>query len=126
MRRILSFLIIIALFGCSSNPSENDGRTVALNLIKKTNSEKYLKLNSFKKINAIETEVFGQKNYTIDYEVEIEILRRTVYLSGFQASEPPIISILRPVEAGYIKTFKGSFLFQKTENGWLGQDCEIY
>lgn len=124
MKKILILLFILILVGCSSNPSENNGKDVALNIIKKSNSEQYIKLVSFNKTNATEMEVSGQKIYKMDFEAEVEIIKEATYGGGFKASSPS--RWFYPKNVGYRNKFKDVLVFQKTEKGWLGMDGELY
>ncbi len=131
MKKILSFLFIIILFGCSSKPSENDARAVVQNIMKKSNSEQYLKLVSFDKSNGSELEISGQKIYKMDIEIEVEVTRECEYNDRLNARAPQPRAMLQFIwtptrQPGYKSKFQDVIAFQKTEKGWLGPDGELY
>ena len=81
----LSFflLIICSLNGCTSKPSEADARKAFENIsvdLFKERGEKVevgdIRINSFKKVNAVSGERDGVKFYKIEYDVEVECSKR--------------------------------------------------
>lgn len=66
---LLFFAILLA--GCSSKPSENDGRQAIENKIR-NEAEGHINLVQFQKTDGQLAEVMGVKVYTLDYDAQIE------------------------------------------------------
>jgi len=135
MKKLLILFLPIFFFGCSTTPSEKDAVNVANGLIMEKGSQKYIKLLSLKKINGVQSEKSGQQIYDIEYEVEIEVIATCQYSASiwdrFSADPPdkkPFFSSYKPdlAKPGDIFKFEGTFRFEKTDNGWRGEDDRIY
>ncbi|MDI6729420.1 MAG: hypothetical protein QMD44_10915 [Thermodesulfovibrionales bacterium] len=112
------FLIILMLIGCASKPSEADARKAYEDKNAKLFKEGVIRINSFKKVNAIEGELFGVKFYKIEYDAEVEFLKD--YIIG-----DAVFGGVR-VEKGRITKLKGKYItFIKTEKGWKADNDQI-
>ena len=75
-RTLYALCIAILLAACSGSgsiPSESDGRSALEQKIQKQ-SNGLIRLISFQKTNGIEQDIFGMKQYRLEYTAEIEIL----------------------------------------------------
>lgn len=137
---LLIFLVIIS--GCSTKPSDKDGRQVLENLLEEQTKGK-VKLVDFKKLNAEEGELMGVKLYGIEFEAEVEFLEECYYRvrEEFLDGITPGIVIDKPMRFGWgeVNMFglkkahpsmreklSGKLLFEKTEKGWKGMDGKVY
>ncbi len=135
-----SVLVAALLVGCSGPPSENTGRKVVERQIQ-TQSNGKIKLVSFKKSNGMGDDHF----YQLEYEAEIEFLADGAWARGtpmdssasFEFStqavgNTPTAQMMGAafgaanVHRGQRETIKSALRFEKTENGWRGQDGQIY
>jgi hypothetical protein len=131
-----SMTILLAfLVGCSSTPSASDGKKVLADTIHQQ-SKGLIKLVSFNKTNGQSAEVMGTKQYSMEYDAEIEFLEDCYwggFLGGFEAIKPnpgafgEIANLMggkRPAKKGQHEKIKGKIQFEKTEKGWRGQLAE--
>ena len=106
------FLIYIALFailgGCTGgSPSEADARLVVEKDGPRWSDgirDGTVKVMSFKKVNGQAMEIYGVKMYTMDYEVQLEFLKKD---GGHKVGDKV--------------TYTGQIEFEKTEKGWQGK-----
>ena len=118
-QQLLAVWIGFGLLGCSESlPSESDARqSYTVKYGRELNGGVFT-LDSFKKINAQESEVFGVKMYTVEYEAQITYLKdHSAYaaLGGLGEYLGPTIGTGRQGEQ---KNLRGQIIFEKTENGW--------
>lgn len=98
-----------------------------------------LRLVGFKKTNGQTGEVFGVPVYSLDYEMEIEVVEPSFWeqdpLLGettFKAVAAREMNIYyqmkgyQPVQRGERITVTGSVQFERTEQGWKGPRGKIY
>ncbi|HEX9871092.1 MAG TPA: hypothetical protein VGC99_21345 [Candidatus Tectomicrobia bacterium] len=68
-------------------PSPEDAQRIIQQKIQ-TESKGCMKLNSFKKTDGIERQVFGAKVYTLEYEAEIQFLEECKWLQDMTPGSP--------------------------------------
>jgi len=95
-------------------PTEQDGAQVWHDLLKKDHG---IELVSFKKTNGH----LDGSHYLLDFEAQVRYLDNGIH----DPAAAPGVGI-RANRKGTVETVKGSYEFQKTENGWKGQDGNIY
>ncbi len=95
-------------------PTEQDGAQVWHDLLKKDHG---IELVSFKKTNGR----LDGSHYLLDFEAQVRYLDNGIH----DPAAAPGVGI-RANRKGTVETVKGSYEFQKTENGWKGQDGNIY
>ena len=116
-------LSISLIVGCSSKPSETEARQPIEQKIQK-NSKGLIKLISFKKTNAIASEINGVKLYEMEWIANIELTCDCYWLpEQFQAytdTDVPLLSmvVFKKGQKGERFNVAGKTLFEKTENGW--------
>ncbi len=119
-RSIFLFLVAgLFIAGCSSNPSESEGKAVAEKQLGEQSQGK-IKIVDFEKVDGQEGEFMGVKVYSMDVEYEVEFTAPCEWNSftGF-ASLPGLSN--KQFKAGERAKFSASIQFGKTENGWQGQ-----
>lgn len=102
---VLLLCVTLLFTGCSSVPSDSDGRKY---LEARGDELKVYKVQSFTKTNGLGDET----GYTLEYEAQLECLRSTVDILWDAGPRVDCGS------AGQIVKKKGALVFQKTENGW--------
>jgi hypothetical protein len=111
----IAFGCISLSIGCSSSvPSEETGRQVFVN------TKTYARLEKFRKTNATENEVLGQKFYTMEYSADV------TYLNDIKTRVGNALEFTVRNKAGDKGTETGKLEFQKTEKGWRGEDGNVY
>lgn len=126
LKNFIFFVIplILVVYACSSQPSEADARKVFENSRYSTQGNVLgdrsgwaeeikngtIRIQSFKKVNGLSSEVKGAKFYTIEYESKIEFLQN---YHNFHNS----------IKKGDVKVIYGKMGFVKKEKGW---DIEHY
>lgn len=137
LRKIVLYIsitmLLAVLVGCSSTPSDSDGKKILADTIQQQ-SKGLIKLVSFNKTNGQSGEVMGVKLYSMEYEGEIEFLDNVYWgspfgLLGFDAAKADgsMLSIMgknKKAKKGDRYKFKGSIRFEKTEKGWRGELAE--
>jgi hypothetical protein len=111
---LISVTLGLSLIGCASKPSESAGKEV---LIKDLARNDAIKVNGFKKTNGIEKTVDGVKKYTMEFEADIEYVKKGQAIGGGVLG----LLLLPPVQAGTKQLLKGTIDFTKTEKGWVGE-----
>ena len=105
---IIAILVVLAAAACRKDepavPTAKDGEQVWHNKFTTNGLNNQVELVSFKKTN-------GQ-------------LEGDHYILYFEAQERYLTDNLKP--KGTVATVKAAYEFQKTENGWLGPDKQIY
>ena len=92
MRHLKAFQMVFAagiLFivaGCSSSPSQGDGKQAIESRIKEE-SQGRIKLTKFQKNNGVQGELMGFKIYALEFEAEIEFTENCKWVTGFQGSQ---------------------------------------
>ncbi len=114
-----SFVIaILLLTACQKAempvPTEQDGAQVWHDLLKNDHG---IELVSFKKTNGR----MDGSHYLLDFEAQVRYLDNGIH----DPAAAPGVGI-RANRKGTVETVKGSYEFQKTENGWKGQDGNVY
>ena len=114
-----SFVIaILVLTACQKAempvPTEQDGAQVWHDLLKNDHG---IELVSFKKTNGR----MDGSHYLLDFEAQVRYLDNGIH----DPAAAPGVGI-RANRKGTVETVKGSYEFQKTENGWKGQDGNVY
>jgi hypothetical protein len=128
----LSLIVVVTAltaFGsaANANPSEADGKKV----IEESLKSSCVKLDSFKKINAIERDEMGTKAYLMDYEASYSVAAEPCYGKYDEQSktfnDPPSKRLSKyvptpplPVGKSFVVT-KRQLYFVKKEKGWDGQ-----
>lgn len=95
-------------------PTEQDGAQVWHDLLKNDHG---IELASFKKTNGR----LDGSHYLLDFEARVRYLDNGIH----DPAAAPGVGI-RANRKGTVETVKGSYEFQKTENGWKGQDGKVY
>jgi hypothetical protein len=95
-------------------PSSEDAQRIIQQKIQ-TESKGCMKLNSFKKTDGIERQVFGAKVYTLKYEAEIQFLEECKWLQDITPGSP---------HAGF-NTVKSTAQSQKEGGFWGGYLSQI-
>ncbi len=95
-------------------PTERDGAQVWHDLLKNDHG---IELVSFKKTNGR----LDGSHYLLDFEAQVRYLDNGIH----DPAAAPGVGI-RANRKGTVETVKGSYEFQKTENGWKGQDGNVY
>ena len=95
-------------------PTEQDGAQVWHDLLKNDHG---IELVSFKKTNGR----MDGSHYLLDFEAQVRYLDNGIH----DPAAAPGVGI-RANRKGTVETVKGSYEFQKTENGWKGQDGNVY
>lgn len=125
-------MLLAVLVGCSSTPSDSDGKKIVADTIQQQ-SKGLIKLVNFNKTNGQSGEVMGVKLYSMEYEGEIEFLENCYwggFLGGFEAVKPQPgywgefgnrMGGRTPVKKGQHEKIKGKIQFEKTEKGWRGE-----
>ena len=129
--RLSLVVAVTAITACgsagNSNPSEADGKKV----IEESLKASCMKLDSFKKINAVERDEMGTKIYLMDYEASYSVATQPCYGKYNEQSKtfndgptktlskyvptPPL-----PVGQSFAIT-KRQLYFVKKEKGWEGE-----
>ncbi len=114
-----SFVIaILLLTACQKAempvPTEQDGAQVWHDLLKNDHG---IELVSFKKTNGR----LDGSHYLLDFEAQVRYLDDGIH----DPAAAPGVGI-RANRKGTVETVTGSYEFQKTENGWKGQDGNVY
>ena len=114
-----SFVIaILLLTACQKAempvPTEQDGAQVWHDLLKNDHG---IELVSFKKTNGR----MDGSHYLLDFEAQVRYLDNGIH----DPAAAPGVGI-RANRKGTVETVNGSYEFQKTENGWKGQDGNVY
>jgi hypothetical protein len=114
--RIVSLVLLCAFFACnmSSTPTEADGKKVVENKLAAAQPDTFRVIN-FRKLNGQMSEVAGVKNYSLEYEVELELMR-----------DIPGNFLMQGRSKGEKNTSRGTLRFEQTENGWKGEDKQLY
>jgi hypothetical protein len=138
--KLISVLLVGLCFGvaagCSSRPSESEGRKTVQTKVEKEAAGR-IRLISFVKTNGQAAEVQGVKIYRMSYELEIEFTEgcKWFHHPGFPLSmrTEPVKALqgwdrfgedMRPDRAGEIvkagdrRKLAGELVFEKTEEGW--------
>ena len=119
-KTVLSFFVIgmLLLTACQKAempvPTEQDGAQVWHDLLKNDHG---IELVSFKKTNGR----LEGSHYLLDFEAQVRYLDNGIH----DPAAAPGVGI-RANRKGTVETVKGSYEFQKTENGWKGQDGNVY
>jgi hypothetical protein len=119
-KTVLSFFVIgmLLLAACQKAempvPTEQNGAQVWRDLLKNDHG---IELVSFKKTNGR----LEGSHYLLDFEAQVRYLDNGIH----DPAAAPGVGI-RANRKGTVESVKGSYEFQKTENGWKGQDGNIY
>jgi hypothetical protein len=128
------------MIGCSGPPSQSIGEKLLEKRIESQSGAR-IKLVSFKKTNGVE----NVNLYEMEYEAEIEFTGTGTWTRGssldssvsfeFSAGTLPKNNLAQlmgsaigavNVSQGEHQTVKGMLRFQKTEQGWRGEDGQVY
>lgn len=131
------FVLVIVAFllaGCSGAPSESDARRYIEERIQ-SQSNGLISLVGFKKTNAIDREVLGQKLHVVEFELEIEFKQDLTWKGpgpfgwegrfDAQPGHPSGMAIMMMISQGFVqanrgerKQIAGQLVYEKTEKGW--------
>ncbi len=123
---LLSILMLLITFGCSSKPSEAQAKAEYQDYLDK-NWSNLLRVTKFQKVNG----EGDSKKYILHWRAEIETLKdgeaygkgswHFTALSGFKWMSTPAgqDSSPRKILKGGVFSTKGKFTYRKTEQGWL-------
>ena len=127
-----AFAGLPSLFG-GGKPTESAAQKVWENMNEDSIKAGLWKLESFKKTNGLDSNASGISIYIIEYEAKV------MFPKGLNPQCSPSMqrqdhwvelrclrNELEFILAGESRLFKGSAEFQKTENGWRGQDGKLY
>ena len=114
--------------GCSSKPSEPEGKEVVVQQINQ-GANGCIQLLNFSKTNGQESKVMDINVYQLDWKAEIEFTADCGWSGGFVATKGlpkksgldaflPQNAGKTAVKKGERKTITGTFRFEKTEKGW--------
>jgi hypothetical protein len=133
-------LSALLLAGCSGQPSQSAGESVLDHLIS-SQSKGGIKLLRFTKTNGSGNDSF----YRLEYEAEIEFESNGMWTKGSSAA-PSVQYGFSPgqatgnggvglmmgalggvnVQQGQHETVRSTLTFQKTDQGWRGEDGQMY
>lgn len=128
----LFFVILLVVYNLAcapSLPSQSDAQRVLQNIAQKKMAGIY-SVRRVTKTNATATE----GKYVLEFEAEIECQKVNALPpprpgefrgGGLLSQGIPELNVTCS-NVGEIQHFKGQMTFQKTENGWRGEDGEVY
>ncbi len=145
-RAVLAAGLLFIIAGCSSSPSQSDGKQAIENRIKEE-SQGRIKLTKFQKSNGAQGELMGFKIYALEFEAEIEFTENCKWVTGFQGSQLSFRTakaVAEPqsgfswnkflentqspgelVAQGQKIGVSGIVRFAKKENGWAAENIEL-
>ena len=131
---IFTLFVSILVAGCTSKPSENDGRQDVLRQIQ-TQSNGFIELTGFQKTNGTEMEFGGIKMYEMQWTANLVFKEDCLSdMQSFQALpiRPNCVGFeclanvgREKVRKGQRLNLSGSTTFRKTENGWQTASLEL-
>lgn len=142
MRRIVAvaFLLLVAdradafcIFNCP--PSEANARSAFESLLKNQFSGSSFRIVTFEKTNGVERQVFGQKIYELSYKALVELPNganhecksdKNFNWGNFHKSSMCAANGRKYWPPGQKLNYSETFLFEKTERGWMGPDGALY
>lgn len=122
---VTCLLTALNISACSANPSERDARKVYEYRNSHDLKKGEIEIVSFKKVNGKSMDVYGQKFYTLEYEVVIKYPKgiNPQCATGNTAYTP--CGLLKVRAPGQLEKLTGEVDFEKTERGWKGDDGRL-
>jgi len=133
-------VLVLLLSGCGGPPGESSGQALIERRIQ-DQGKGNIKLVSFRKTNATGDDA----SYQLEYEAEIEFEADGAWTKGSdmaaavsfefstqQAGQTATMGLMNSVlgtqnvRRGEHATVQGTIRFEKTENGWRGEDGQFY
>ncbi len=144
---IMVAAFFVSATGCSSQPSGGDGERAILDRIK-SQSERRIKLASFRKTNGQKGELMGVQFYSLEFQAEIEFTEDCKWVTGMFGEDRGLFRTRKPlaqqsqgfnwiqysddiqnpgvlVKKGHREKLSGSIMFEKTERGWRAARVKI-
>jgi hypothetical protein len=127
--RFIPGLLALVVVSCSGGvPSESDARDVFASQYQEKIDQGLVQVDSFSKVNAQQGEMFGVKFYKVEYQATISWPKglNTQCLGNDRTFKGWDCWMAKTRNVGQAENLTGEIGFEKTENGWKGENGNVY
>lgn len=127
--RCVLVLPALVVIGCSGGvPSESDAGDVFASRYRDKIDQGLVQVDSFSKVNGQQGEMFGVKFYKVEYQATISWPKglNTQCLGNNRDFKGWDCWMAETRDVGQVENLSGELGFEKTENGWKGENGSVY